>query len=310
MNRAAAIALVWLCACSDAPAPLRLADGRVIDSATLERGRDAYRLYCQSCHGERGDGRGPAAPGQRPPPRDFTQAQFKFGGVAAGELPVDEALLRTVRRGLQGTAMQGWDLPEEDRAAVIQYLKTFSPRWRDEPPGTPIEPDGADPWQGREAEAVAKGRAVYHVMAKDHAGCSSCHPAYLTRAELADLTESVTGVRPTAFARDLHHGRLRDTEYGVKAIAPDFLLQPLKTIGPVTAEYSREAQRRDLYRVIAAGVGGTAMPQWKGALPEENLWALAYYVQSLIDLRGTPAALTWREKLDADDRLAVSAGTP
>ena len=29
------------------------------------------------------------------------------------------------------------------------------------------------------------------------------------------------------------------------------------------------------------------MPSWKGSLPEEDLWALAYYVRSLADLRGT-----------------------
>jgi mono/diheme cytochrome c family protein len=37
----------------------------------------------------------------------------------------------------------------------------------------------------------------------------------------------------------------------------------------------------DLYRVVASGVGGTSMPTWKGALPEEDLWALVHYVDRL-----------------------------
>ena len=92
--------------------PLKLGDGRTVAAQTLERGRDVYTYYCVSCHGERGDGQGPSAVGMRPPPRSFRQGLFKFGGVSAGELPTDEALRRTVRRGLHGTPMQPWGVPE------------------------------------------------------------------------------------------------------------------------------------------------------------------------------------------------------
>ena len=63
--------------------------------------------------------------------------------------------------------------------------------------------------------------------------------------------------------------------------------------------YTLEAQRQDLYRTIGAGIGGAAMPQWKGALPEDSLWALVYYVQSLVAIRETPAAEALRRKLDS-----------
>jgi mono/diheme cytochrome c family protein len=63
------------------------------------------------------------------------------------------------------------------------------------------------------------------------------------------------------------------------------------------AEYTPERQREDLYRVIAAGVGGAAMPTWKGAIPEENLWALAYYVQTLVNLRDTSEGREFKERL-------------
>ena len=42
----------------------------------------AAYTYCRPCHGENGDGHGYSSLGLRPPPRDFTQALFKFGHVA------------------------------------------------------------------------------------------------------------------------------------------------------------------------------------------------------------------------------------
>src|SRR5262249_61225137 len=87
-------------------------------------------------------------------------------------------------------------------------------------------------------------------------------------------------------------------------LAVDFLTQKIKTAPPLGTlvdgvEYTAPMQREDLYRTIGAGIGGAAMPQWKGALPEESLWALVYYVQSLVATRGTPAALELRQKLDS-----------
>jgi mono/diheme cytochrome c family protein len=63
----------------------------------------------------------------------------------------------------------------------------------------------------------------------------------------------------------------------------DFTRDPLRSVHEGTTMV-------DLYRIIAAGVPGAGMPTWKGALAEEDLWALAYYVRSLSALYGTPAA--------------------
>jgi mono/diheme cytochrome c family protein len=294
-------------------APLKLGDGRTVAAETLTRGRDVYTYYCMSCHGERGDGQGPSAVGMRPPPRNFRQGLFKFGGVAAGELPTDEALKRTVRRGLHGTPMLPWDVPAADLEAVVQYLKTFSPRWSQEAPGQPLEVS-ADPWQGREAQAVERGKAVYHVAGAGHAGCSGCHVAYLSRPELEALTEQVTKRKVDLSKADPYTALARDTDYSItvddkgeptqmaKVLPPDFLLHRTRTVWPLEAtvegaEYTPQRQREDLYRVIAAGVGGAAMPTWKGAIPEENLWALAYYVQTLVNQRDTTEGRALKQRL-------------
>lgn len=302
---------------SGAPAPklepLKLGDGRTLAAETLERGRDVYAYYCLSCHGAKGDGQGPAAVGMRPPPRNFKQGLFKFGGVAAGELPTDDALKRTVRRGLHGTPMLPWGVPEADVEAVVQYVKTFSPRWQQEAPGQPLEVS-ADPWKGREAEALERGKTVFHVAGKGNAGCSGCHISYLPKPELEALVEQVTGRKVDLSKADPYTQQARDSDYTVavdekgepaqmaKVLPPDFLLHRLRTVWPLGtevegAEYTPERQREDLYRVIAAGVGGAAMPTWKGAIPEENLWALAYYVQTLVNQRDTAEGRAFKEHL-------------
>lgn len=311
--------LLTVTACRSKPAPtfepLKLADGRVIPAETLSRGYAVYMHYCASCHGEQGDGQGPAGRGMRPVPRSFRQGLFKFGGVAAGELPADDALKRTLRRGLHGTPMFAWDVPDADMDAVIQYLKTFSPRWKDEAPGQPVTPT-PDPWKGREAEAVERGKVVYHVAGAGNAGCASCHVAYLPRAELAALMEKSLGRKVDLSRVDPYTAQPRDSEHAIavdakgeptqtaKVLPPDFLFHPLRTVWPegTTVEgtpYTAERQREDLYRVIASGVGGAAMPTWKGAIPEENLWALAYYVQTLVRLSDTDEARALQERLRA-----------
>ena len=45
----------------------------------------------------------------------------------------------------------------------------------------------------------------------------------------------------------------------------------------------------ELYIRLAAGVGGTGMPAWKGTIEDDEIWAAAYYVRSLMDLKNTPA---------------------
>ena len=55
--------------------------------------------------------------------------------------------------------------------------------------------------------------------------------------------------------------------------------------------------KESLVRVIAAGVGGTAMPSWGSSLTAKQLWGLAYYVESIAMMRGSPEAKTMRKSL-------------
>jgi mono/diheme cytochrome c family protein len=289
----AAVIAVALVACTEqvAPfkAPMKLA-GKEVPAATLNEGRVAYLQYCRACHGENGDGKGPAAPGLRPPPRDFSSGSFKFAGVLDQKEPRDEDIVRIVRDGLHGTAMVGWEVPDQKLDAIIQYIKTLSPKWKDDDAvGEPVVPP-ADPWgEAHAAEAAARGKLLYHGFAQ----CLGCHAAYATRQYIYDAGKQTLGTGTTDFRPEMYQPEIKDSEYGVKILPPDFLFNELRSINKGTEVH-------DLYRILVAGVTGAAMPAWNPvALPEHerDVYALAYYVRSLVEMKGTAQATALRDQL-------------
>ncbi len=282
-------------------APVTLG-GRAVPAAALERGRGVYTQYCRPCHGDAGDGKGTAAPGLTPPPRDLRLGVYKFAAVPAGQLPRDADFARTIRQGLHGTAMQAWQVPDAQLDDLIQYVKSFAPRWRSETAGDEVVAS-PDPWLDRPADALARGARVYHGLAQ----CAvACHPAYVTRAEIAAFTKELTGIELRELRPDVYQPVPKDSDYGVKILPPDFTFDRLRG-GDELA---------DIYRAIASGIGGTAMPTWKNVLPEADLWALTHYVKSLVDLRDTPGAGALADRLRAQPAWspppppAPDAGSP
>ena len=179
--------------------------------------------------------------------------------------------------------MLAWDVPAAEVDDLIQYMKSFSPRWRTENAGDPLVVS-PDPWLGREADAVARGTRVYHGLAQ----CAvACHPAYATKADIYAFTKELTGNELREFRPDLYFAVAKDSDYGVKILPPDFTFDDLRGGDALD----------DIYRAIASGIGGTAMPTWKNVLPESDLWAMAHYVGSLAALRDTPAARALAERL-------------
>jgi cytochrome c oxidase cbb3-type subunit 2 len=197
------------------------------------------------CHGIIGDGQGMAAHMLRVPPRDFRQGFFKFRSTASGSVPTDHDLLQTVTQGLRWTGMVGRpDLSEADRRAVVQYLKTFSPRFAAEPPAAPI----AVPRPPPQSQALLEeGRRLYY-----EAGCVRCH-GERGRGDGASTAE------------------LRD-DWGRPTQPSDLTWRPLK----------RGAGVEGIYLTIATGLSGTPMPSYKDALDDQGIWALVYYLESLV----------------------------
>src|SRR5262245_36719444 len=182
--------------------------GKQVSAETLNAGKESYTHYCRACHGEKGDGHGPAALGLRPPPRDFTQGKFKFAAVESGSLPNDDDFRRIVKKGLHGTAMLPWEVPDQELSNIIQYVKTFSPKWAKEKPGKPIETP-PDPWAGQEQAAIQRGKELYHVTTQ----CAGCHPNYATRDDIAGMTMQLKKIQVTSFREDMYGSVLKESEY-------------------------------------------------------------------------------------------------
>ena len=82
-------------------------------------GKALYQRWCSGCHGERGDGAGPAAGFLDPRPRDFTRKVFKFRTTPSGQPPATADVLRVIERGVPGTAMPPFTfLSEADRKKI------------------------------------------------------------------------------------------------------------------------------------------------------------------------------------------------
>ncbi len=304
--------LLSLAACERAPFTTpRALGGRSYSAAQLNRGFHLYRKACRACHGDEGDGHGASAQGLWPPPRDLTQGLYKFGRVPAPGLPPDAELARILRNGLDGTGMLQWTLGNTDLDALLGYVKTFSPRWQKERAEEAVTA-GTDPFAGQtdRAAIIARGEALYHGKAM----CSTCHPAYATRARLFEINAALGNAAAPPYSDLMYSSRVKDTEYcwrwhpgpvspvnddrtcdePVHAVPPDFLHDPLRAV--------RDVDRpRELFLTLAGGISGAGMPPWKGALPDEDLWAISHYVESLLQHRGSPAARTLADSLRADE---------
>ena len=137
--------------------------GPVADGPT---GEARYSTFCVACHGHEGRGDGLASAYGRTVPADFTQARFKVRSTPVGSLPTDADLADVIRRGAGGDgAMPAFAfLSDEDVSRLVAYLKGFSPRWRQERPGSVVA------LPARVEGDARRGQGVYSAW-----GCAECH---------------------------------------------------------------------------------------------------------------------------------------
>jgi mono/diheme cytochrome c family protein len=268
-------------------------EGLAVSGHDLNLGYQSYTRYCYACHGVKGDGHGPSSYGLRPPPRNFTLGIFKFARLrSSDELPNDADLKYIVKNGLHGSAMLPWDVPDEELGRILNYIKTFAPlKWEktkkngDHVKTLEVFEIPSDPWMGKDVAAIARGEKLYHLKAE----CLNCHPSYLGKEDLYKLSAAAAKDEPDTFKtiggfRDDPHGSVAkdSTEYAVRLLPPDFTFNQVRSIHP-------GSEVNDLFRLISFGVY-PIMPAWKGSLEDKDIWAIAHYVKSLIDLRTNPAA--------------------
>jgi cytochrome c oxidase cbb3-type subunit 2 len=139
--------------------------------------------------------------------------------------------------------MPTWhELPEKDRIAVIAYIKTFSPRWKEERPEPPIligDPPTPTP------ELLATGKALYA-----QAKCFECHG------------DGGKGDGPSAT-------ELRDD-----------LKFPIRPADFTKGQFKGGGEVADIYRTMTTGLDGTPMPSFADSMKDDERWAISYYVLS------------------------------
>lgn len=218
-----------------------------VTPALLDHGKTVYAQNCAACHGVNGDGKADAAAFLLPKPRNFVEAKYRLRSTGAGQLPTDVDLFRSISLGMPGTAMPPWRhaLSESDRWAVVEYVKSFSPRFAAADQGLKTIDLGIPP--ARSSVAIDEGKALFTKLS-----CNSCHGESgrgdgLSAASLID--DSGTKIKPRDFTR----------------------------AGTFKSGYSA----KDMVRTILGGFDGTPMMGFEGSLPKEDAWKIAYYLETL-----------------------------
>ncbi len=91
----------------------------VDDGESLAAGAVLYASNCAICHGETGEGDGPAAPGLEVAPSDLHEGHVQ--GLSDG------ALFYIISHGKPETPMPAWEdiLDKDERWHVVNFLRTF-----------------------------------------------------------------------------------------------------------------------------------------------------------------------------------------
>jgi mono/diheme cytochrome c family protein len=266
---AEAMVRAWLAGATPGDAPV--APRPAVDRGLLALGAEVYRLRCVPCHGVNGNGKGLHASRLGVPARDFTRGVYEFRSTPSGTLPTDLDVFRTVSRGVHATAMIPWGwLGEAERWAVIEHVKSFSPRFREEGPGEPLV---VPPAPAETAELVAAGAEAWI-----RNGCAKCHG------------DGGEGDGPSAPTLRRDGG------------------EPIRPLPFSGGRLLRGGSMAELRLTLATGLDGTPMPSY-ASIPSDELWALAAWVRSRAGLgRGAARPLPphpeeqlgWR--IDVEDR--------
>ena len=241
-----------------------------------DAGKQLYYRYCWGCHGFRGDGDGENGPYLNILPRNFVAATFKCRSTPTGNLPTDEDLYNSLVRGLNNSNMPSWiALSGQQRADLVAFIKTFSPRWKNEkagdtiavPPETPIT-----------VESIKHGQELFQKLE-----CWKCHG------------QEGRGDGPSA------------------ATLTDSNDQPIRPYNfAAGSRFKCGATNQDLYRIFMTGLDGTPMPSFADVIKPNDAWDLVHFLRTLQVAHNSPELKLWKSTKEGAEQIASKTvhGTP
>jgi mono/diheme cytochrome c family protein len=241
-----------------------------------DAGRQLYFRYCWGCHGFRGDGNGENAPYLNILPRNFVAATFKCRSTPTGTLPTDDDLFNSIARGFFTTYMPSWiTLTNQQRADLVAFIKTFSPRWAKEKPGEPIK---VPEEPALTVDSIKRGAALFQKLE-----CWKCHG------------QEGRGDGPSA------------------ATLTDSNDQPIRPYNFAAGTRFKCGQtNHDLYKIFMTGLDGTPMPSFGDVIKPEEAWDLVHYLRTLQITHKSPELALWKGTTEGEAivKAATITGTP
>ena len=201
-------------------------------------------------------------------PRNFDAAVFKCRSTPTGTLPTDDDLYNSVGRGFVMTNMPSWiSLTNQQRADLVAFIKTFSPRFKAEKPGDPIKVP-AEPKVT--AESIKHGQELFQKLE-----CWKCHgpegrgdgPSASTLTDSNDQP-----IRPYNFA--------------------------------VGSRFKCGATNHDLYKIFMTGLDGTPMPSFADVIKPEDGWDLVHFLRTLQVANKSPELALWESTKEGAEQIA------
>ena len=208
-------------------------------------GKQLYFRYCWGCHGFHGDGNGENGPYLNILPRNFVAATFKCRSTPTGTLPTDEDLYDSLGRGFNNSNMPAWNsLTKQQRADMVAFIKTFSPRWKTDKPGDPIHVPAES---AVTLDSIKHGKELFTKLE-----CWKCHG------------QEGRGDGPSA------------------ATLTDSNDQPIRPYNfAAGSRFKCGTTNHDLYKIFMTGLDGTPMPSFADVIKPEDAWDLVHYLRTL-----------------------------
>jgi mono/diheme cytochrome c family protein len=241
-----------------------------------DTGKQLYFRYCWGCHGVHGNGAGENAPYLNIQPRNFVAAKFKCRSTPSGTLPTDEDLAAAIDRGLVNSNMPSWSaLTGQQRADLVAFIKTFSPRWKEEMAGDPIQIP-AEP--AVNLAGIQHGKEIFTQLE-----CAKCHG------------EEGRGDGPAA------------------ATLTDSNRQPIRPYDFESgSRFKCGTTNTDMYKIFMTGLDGTPMPSFADQLKPNEAWDLVHYLRTLQVNHTSPELRLWEGSEEGREivRASRAGGTP